>query len=103
MKIEKEPATPEKPAKYRTLSIASIRDALVQSILYNDVLYELIENLFKTLDQPHVVSFAYRKGRSIRQVVLRIKHLYDSHAVSPLSLQGLQFSRPVSLTWHTIL
>jgi RNA-directed DNA polymerase len=64
LEIEKEPATAEKPAKYRTLSIASIRDALVQTILYNDVLYEPIEALFSGLDTPEVVSFAYRKGQS---------------------------------------
>ena len=64
LEIEKEPATAGKPAKYRTLSIASIRDALVQAILYEDVLYEPVENIFRTLDNPAVVSFAYRKGKS---------------------------------------
>lgn len=64
LEIEKEPATPEKPAKYRTLSIASIRDALVQTILYNDVLYEPVELLFSMLDSLEIVSFAYRKGKS---------------------------------------
>ena len=62
--VEKEAATPEKKAKYRTLSIASIRDALVQSILYNDVLNDTFENYFKSLDNPLPVSFAYRKGKS---------------------------------------
>jgi len=64
LEIEKESATAGKPAKYRTLSIASIRDALVQAILYEDVLYEPVESIFRTLDVPVVVSFAYRKGKS---------------------------------------
>jgi retron-type reverse transcriptase len=64
LEIPKEPATADKPAKFRTLSIASIRDALVQAVLYDDVLYEPIESLFKTLDDPAPVSFAYRKSKS---------------------------------------
>ncbi|MDP1545524.1 MAG: reverse transcriptase domain-containing protein [Anaerolineales bacterium] len=60
----KEPASPGKPAKFRTLSIASIRDILVQSILYQDVLYEPIENIFSELDEISIVSYAYRKGKS---------------------------------------
>ena len=64
VEVEKEPAAAGKPAKYRTLSIASIRDALVQAILYEDVLYEPIESIFRTLDEPSIVSYAYRKGKS---------------------------------------
>lgn len=60
----KEPASLGKPAKFRTLSIASIRDVLVQTILYQDVLYEPIESIFRSLDQISVVSYAYRKGKS---------------------------------------
>jgi RNA-directed DNA polymerase len=74
LEIEKEPATAEKPPKYRTLSIASIRDALVQAILYEDVLYEPVESIFKTLDDPMVVSFAYRKGKSAPKAA---KAVYD--------------------------
>lgn len=74
LEIPKEPATADKPAKYRTLSIASIRDALVQAVLYDDVLYEPIESLFKTLDDPTPVSFAYRKGKSAPKAA---KAVYD--------------------------
>lgn len=60
----KEPQVPGKKPKIRTLSIASIRDVLVQTILYEDVLYERIENIFNELDQKSIVSYAYRKGKS---------------------------------------
>ena len=62
--IEKEPVTPGKEKKYRTLSIASIRDVLVQTILYENVLYQPIESIFSPLDRIEPVSFAYRKGKS---------------------------------------
>lgn len=48
----------------RTLGIASVRDALVQIILYNHVLYESVETLFTSLDPVGPVSFAYRKRKS---------------------------------------
>jgi retron-type reverse transcriptase len=44
----------------RVLSIATIRDVLVQKILY-EVLYNEVENQFRKLDH---VSYAYRKGKS---------------------------------------
>lgn len=68
----KEPATPSKPAKFRPLSIVSIRDALVQSILYQDVLYEPIEKIFSELDDISLVSYAYRKGKSAPLAAERI-------------------------------
>jgi len=72
VEIEKEPATQDKPAKYRTLSIASVRDALVQSILYREVLYDPLEALFSALDNPSPVSFAYRKGKSAPDAALAV-------------------------------
>jgi retron-type reverse transcriptase len=60
----KEQSIQGKKPKFRTLSIASIRDAIVQAVLYEDVLYESIERVFCSLDHPLVVSFAYRKGKS---------------------------------------
>ena len=74
VEVEKEPAANGKSPKFRTLSIASIRDALVQSILYQDVVYQPLEALFAKLDQPYPVSFAYRKGRSAPQAS---KNVYD--------------------------
>lgn len=62
--VEKEKEPRQKPRKYRQLSIASIRDALVQGILYSKVLYDPIEELFRKLDHPRPVSFSYRKGKS---------------------------------------
>lgn len=51
----------------RTLSIASIRDAIVQRILY-EVVEKRAEKLFAILDRsrqkPKPVSFAYRKNKS---------------------------------------
>ena len=70
---EKEPKT--KPPKYRILSVVSIRDALVQNILYADVLYKPMEDLFRTLDQPRPVSFSYRKGKSAPDAA-KIVHEY---------------------------
>lgn len=61
---KKDIGLPLTPDNTRTLGIASIRDALVQSILYRDVLYEPLESLFSTLDTPNPVSFAYRKKKS---------------------------------------
>ena len=72
--IEKEPAQNGQPAKYRTLSIASIRDNLVQSLLYEDVLYEPLEELFKILDKAKPVSFAYRKGKSAPKAALEVNN-----------------------------
>ncbi|MCB0251425.1 MAG: hypothetical protein KDI07_22840 [Anaerolineae bacterium] len=61
---KKDIGLPLTPDNTRTLGIASIRDALVQSILYKDVLYEPLESLFASLDKPTPVSFGYRKGKS---------------------------------------
>jgi len=57
----------------RTLSIAAIRDAIVQKQLY-EVLYPIIERLFRRPSVNHV-SFAYRKGRSAPQAALYL-HSY---------------------------
>ncbi len=64
----------------RILGNASIRDALVQAILYQDVLYEPLEALFSTLDNPDPVSFAYRKGKSAPKAALLIqKYIEDGY------------------------
>jgi retron-type reverse transcriptase len=66
-------------AGYRTLSIASIRDAIVQRLVY-DVLYETIEGLFLTLHDPFPVSFAYRKGKSAPKAAVRVhQHIQDGY------------------------
>lgn len=75
VEIEKEPAQSGKPAKYRTLSIATIRDAVVQNILYRDVLHGPIEKRFAQLDSPHIVSFAYRRGKSAPQAARTVFRL----------------------------
>jgi RNA-directed DNA polymerase len=77
---------PLTPDNTRTLGIASIRDALVQAILYKDILYEPFEALFCSLDKFGPVSFAYRKGKSApsaAQLVFRYSregywHIYDA-------------------------
>lgn len=76
--IEKEPAQNGQPPKYRILSIASIRDNLVQSLLYEDVLYEPLEELFKILDKAKPVSFAYRKGKSAPKAALEVNSYIQS-------------------------
>ena len=62
--VLKAPIVEGKKAKYRILSISSIRDILVQAILYAEVLYTPIENLFSSLDRITPVSFAYRRNKS---------------------------------------
>ena len=59
----------------RTLSIAGVRDALVQHQLY-EALYESAEAMFA---QPKLedVSFAYRKGKSAPQAACRIWQAYS--------------------------
>lgn len=77
------PKIPDRPPtsdNIRTLGIASIRDALVQGILYSDVLYVPIETLFKTLDNPVPVSFAYRKGKSAPLAAQMVhRHIRDGY------------------------
>jgi retron-type reverse transcriptase len=62
--------------KTRTLSVASIRDVLVQKQLY-EALQESSERIFsrKVLDK---VSLGYRKGKSIRDVALGIRNSYEN-------------------------
>jgi RNA-directed DNA polymerase len=73
--VEKEKEPGSIPKKIRILSIASIRDALVQNILYSDVLYGPIEELFRNLDRSYPVSFAYRRGKSAQQAA-KLIHEY---------------------------
>lgn len=61
---KKDPDLPLEEGNIRTLGIASIRDALVQNILYKDVLYKRVEELFCELDEYGPVSFSYRKKKS---------------------------------------
>lgn len=61
---KKDNSLPLTPDNTRILGIASIRDALVQSVLYQDVLYDSIDALFSELDRPLPVSYAYRKGKA---------------------------------------
>jgi RNA-directed DNA polymerase len=75
--ILKQLAQDGKPAKFRTLSIASLRDSIVQQILYEDVLYTPFEALFATLDHPAPISFAYRKGKSAPKAALAAKNYID--------------------------
>lgn len=67
---------PKSGGGIRTLSIASIRDVLVQQQLYFTI-YPTIERLFK---KPSIdrVSFAYRKGRSGPQAALYLSDYINS-------------------------
>ncbi len=66
----------------RVLAIATIRDVLVQKILY-ELLYEEVEKLFKATSQLDRVSCAYRKGKSAPSAA-RLIHSYIQ--------SGFQFS-----------
>lgn len=73
--VLKDPSKPPTEANTRRLGVASVRDALVQKILYTDVLYEPAEALFRELDLRGPVSYAYRRGKSTATAALRI-HSY---------------------------
>jgi len=68
--------------KVRILSIAGIRDAIVQRILY-EVVEKRAEKLFAMLDQPtrqkpEPVSFAYRKNKSAPMAARAVyRHMRD--------------------------
>jgi len=66
---------PLSPDNKRTLGVASIRDALVQSVLYSDVLSTWLEDLFQKLDPIGPVSYAYRRGKSAPEAAKQI-HSY---------------------------
>jgi retron-type reverse transcriptase len=76
--VDKEKLPRRNPREYRPLSIASIRDALVQNILYKSVIYEPLEALFHSLDHPYPVSYAYRKGMSAPKAAEMIQHYIKS-------------------------
>ncbi len=73
----------------RTLSIASIRDVLVQQQLYITV-YPLIDRLFSHPTVDHV-SFAYRKGRSAPQAALYINKYIDEGYVYALDADVVKY------------
>lgn len=54
----------------RTLAVPTVRDRVAQAAVLN-----IIEPLFEA--QFEDVSFAYRRGRSVRQAAMRIKELRD--------------------------
>jgi len=62
---------------FRTLGIASIRDAIVQRLIY-EVLYESVEAIFRCLDNPFPVSFAYRKGKSAPKAAVSVHEIIQS-------------------------
>ena len=68
---------PTGSGKYRIISVASIRDVLVQKILYQHVLYRPMEKLFSDLDHPRVVSFAYRKSHSAPKAASTVREYID--------------------------
>ncbi|MBV6627863.1 MAG: hypothetical protein KI793_33895 [Rivularia sp. (in: Bacteria)] len=57
----------------RTLSISTIRDALVQKLLY-DAIYDEVEKDFKATRTLDKVSCAYRKGKSAPYAATQIHH-----------------------------
>jgi len=71
--VRKDVSLPSSADNTRKLGIASIRDALVQMVLYAEVLSERAEGLFAELDQPDPVSFGYRRGKSPAHAALRIR------------------------------
>lgn len=73
---------PKPSGQERVLAIATIRDVLVQKILY-EVLYEEVEKLFKATSKLDRVSCAYRKGKSAPYAARLIHNYIES---------GFQFS-----------
>lgn len=69
----KEVEVPKSDGGTRTLSIASIRDVLVQKILY-EATYDYLETYFSEVRAIDVVSFAYRKHKSAPAAAVRIHH-----------------------------
>ncbi|MCT7963478.1 reverse transcriptase domain-containing protein [Laspinema sp. D1] len=65
---------PKPSGQERVLAIATIRDVLVQKILY-ELLYEEVEKLFKATPKLDRVSCAYRKGKSASSAA-RLIHNY---------------------------
>ncbi len=65
---------PKPSGQERVLAIATIRDVLVQKILY-ELLYEEVEKLFKATPKLDRVSYAYRKGKSAPSAA-RLIHNY---------------------------
>jgi RNA-directed DNA polymerase len=61
--ITKDPDLPESPENERILSLVTIRDVLVQKMLYKAV-YEDVEKLFKATPELDRVSCAYRNRKS---------------------------------------
>lgn len=55
----------------RRLAVASIRDVIVQQVIYQVAGGEF-ERLFRQFDRPKAVSFAYRKGKSPSKAVRQI-------------------------------
>jgi retron-type reverse transcriptase len=65
---------PKPPDGKRTLSISTIRDALVQKLLY-EAIYNEVEKDFKATPTLDKVSCAYRKGKSAPYAAIQI-HRY---------------------------
>jgi len=77
--------------KTRKLAIASIRDVIVQQILYKDVLREPAERLFSELDQPDPVSYAYRPGKSPQQAAKAVLRYVRSGYIHVLDADLAKF------------
>lgn len=80
---------PKPDGGIRRISIASIRDALVQRQLY-EALYESVEKVFS---KPNVsnVSFAYRKGKSAPRAALKIWEAYKDGYLFALDADIVKF------------
>lgn len=70
------------PGKERVLSIATIRDVIVQKLLY-EVIYDDIEAKFKETQTLNLASWAYRKHKSAPSAI-KLIHSYIN--------QGYQFA-----------
>ncbi|WP_199247601.1 reverse transcriptase domain-containing protein [[Phormidium] sp. ETS-05] len=73
---------PKPSGQERVLSIATIRDVLVQKILY-EVMYDEVENRFKSNYKLDLASCAYRKGKSAP---------YAATLINRYLKQGFQFA-----------
>ncbi|MEB3826140.1 reverse transcriptase domain-containing protein [Phormidium sp. CCY1219] len=86
---------PKPSGKERVLSIATIRDVVVQKILY-EVLYSEVEKVFCVNSALDRVSWAYRKGKSAPDAAKLIHHYIQNGFQCALDADIVQFFDRIS-------
>ncbi|WP_335111845.1 hypothetical protein [Nostoc sp.] len=81
---------PKPSAGKRVLSIATIRDVIVQKVLY-DAIYKEIEKDFQATPRLNKVSCAYRKGKSAPYAASLIHHYIKQGFIFALDADIVKF------------